>query len=540
MIDDNSPNGAIGCTVPGGPGAGNIAASKSCDASWTSVYPSVLYATYKTYGDKTLPKKHWTSLCRFMDNEIKKVSTGIKAIFANFGDWVPPTDAKCPTCTSGTQLTVPGGAEAKVDKLFTAGFSFVGDLKNMAIMAKAIGKTADATKYSTAAEKYGKEWHAAWFDSAKGVYAKGGQTAQTLGLELDVGTAATKKSVLAALVANVLAHSNHTTCGIIGWKYECKVLSDNGYGDLAWALMTQKTYPSLGFEILNPDEPSTTIWELWNSPYEGPGMNSRNHIMFGAPGFWVYEYSGGLTQAADSVGFATSVLTPPAALIMNALANGTTNANISAAPWMGSAFKRTQRGNFGLEWNLPQPGTGGSSTCASVNQGTKIVLSCGASTIKAVTFAEYGTPAGACPSLTAGKCKVDLSTFTTPGCVGKTSCSIDCSDSGCTVNGKKVGNGTDPCYGTKKKLAASVSCAGSPSKAAVTLSIDVTIAANSKGVTNVPMLGAADITIDEGGVAVWKGGKYVAGVAGITGASEVGDAVAVTHGSGEFHFVRSS
>ena len=32
-------------------------------------------------------------------------------------------------------------------------------------------------------------------------------------------------------------------------------------------------------------------------------MNSRNHIMFGAPGEWVYLHAAGLTQAPDSIGF---------------------------------------------------------------------------------------------------------------------------------------------------------------------------------------------------------------------------------------------
>ena len=32
-------------------------------------------------------------------------------------------------------------------------------------------------------------------------------------------------------------------------------------------------------------------------------MNSRNHIMFGAPGECVYLYAAGLTQAPDSIGF---------------------------------------------------------------------------------------------------------------------------------------------------------------------------------------------------------------------------------------------
>ena len=69
-----------------------------------------------------------------------------------------------------------------------------------------------------------------------------------------------------------------TPGGIIGWRYQPEVLSSNGHAELAYALMTQTTYPSIGYEILSV-EPATTLWELWNSDVDGPSMNSRNHIV---------------------------------------------------------------------------------------------------------------------------------------------------------------------------------------------------------------------------------------------------------------------
>ena len=85
MLDDTSPNGAIGCTVPGHAGGGNLSAGGSCDASWTSVYPSVVWATMKYQGDLEIVKANWPGLTRFMDNELHRVSSstkGIKNIFA--------------------------------------------------------------------------------------------------------------------------------------------------------------------------------------------------------------------------------------------------------------------------------------------------------------------------------------------------------------------------------------------------------------------------------------------------------------------------
>jgi len=57
-------------------------------------------------------------------------------------------------------------------------------------------------------------------------------------------------------------------------------------------LLAQTTYPSYGYMLAGGEykaEPATTLWELWHSSEEGPGMNSRNHIMFGSVGSWFYK-----------------------------------------------------------------------------------------------------------------------------------------------------------------------------------------------------------------------------------------------------------
>ena len=49
-------------------------------------------------------------------------------------------------------------------------------------------------------------------------------------------------------------------------------------------------------------EPATTLWELWDSDQQGPGMNSRNHIMFGTVGSWMYKHLLGVTPLAPGFG----------------------------------------------------------------------------------------------------------------------------------------------------------------------------------------------------------------------------------------------
>jgi len=71
-------------------------------------------------------------------------------------------------------------------------------------------------------------------------------------------------------------------------------LSDNGYYDLVVELISSITYPSYGYMFNNPYENATTLWELWDAPFEGAEMNSRNHIMFGSIAAWFYSHLAGI------------------------------------------------------------------------------------------------------------------------------------------------------------------------------------------------------------------------------------------------------
>jgi hypothetical protein len=47
--------------------------------------------------------------------------------------------------------------------------------------------------------------------------------------------------VVGQLVKDIVMRGNHTTCGIIGWRWELDILSQYGYADVAYALITQTT-----------------------------------------------------------------------------------------------------------------------------------------------------------------------------------------------------------------------------------------------------------------------------------------------------------
>ena len=229
-------------------------------------------------GDTSIARRNWAGLKRFIDNEIHRAtqnsSLGLRNMFVEFGDWISQPGP------------VPGGRDKGASGAMLATFSFVKDLGHFVEIAEALGKDDEAEHYRAQLRRFQQEWQRLYFNSTSGSYIAGytkssyntttktfdpgapsglgGQPSNSVGLWLATHGAAppgARGSALQALVADVLEHRNHTSCGIISWRYQLEALSENGHLDVAYALLTQKTYPSLGFEILNPLEPATTWWE---------------------------------------------------------------------------------------------------------------------------------------------------------------------------------------------------------------------------------------------------------------------------------------
>jgi len=164
----------------------------------------------------------------------------------------------------------------------------------LAILANALGKTGDQQKYQALYSQIGAGFHKAFFDPKINGYDRNTLTANVFALEINAVPANLQSTIINNIVNTITTASNHSTCGILGMKYLFPLLSTNGHHDLALAIATQITYPSYGYMFNNPYENATTLWEILNAPTQGPGMNSRNHIMFGSIGAWFYRYIGGI------------------------------------------------------------------------------------------------------------------------------------------------------------------------------------------------------------------------------------------------------
>jgi hypothetical protein len=88
--------------------------------------------------------------------------------------------------------------------------------------------------------------------------------------------------------------------------------------------------------------------------------------------------------------------------------------------------------------------------------------------------------------------------------------------------------------GTLNSVRGSVAVAWAWNGAAVAL--NASLPANVAGTISVPVAGLANAVVTEGGVAVWRGGAFVPGPAGLYGAALDGAYVTFAVGSGQYAF----
>lgn len=138
------------------------------------------------------------------------------------------------------------------------------------------------------------------------------QTAYVLALYFDMFPENLRAQAAKRLVDNIKSYNTHLTTGFLGTPYLCHVLSENGYSEVAIALLLQESYPSWLYPIT---QGATTIWERWDGikpdgSTQTPSMNSYNHYAYGAIGEWMYSHLLGIQVDPTHPGFKHFVLQP--------------------------------------------------------------------------------------------------------------------------------------------------------------------------------------------------------------------------------------
>ena len=247
--------------------------------AWSDAAVICPWTVYLCYGDTRLLAERYEMMAKFV--EFLRVTSNnlIRSDEPNkwrgYGDWLSQ-NAETPKDLIGTAFTVHSATL-------------------LAKIADVLGRPADAAKYRAFADDVRAAWQAKYVTPDSDLVGKT-QTAYVLALHFDLLPIALRPQILARLVTDIEARGTHLSTGFVGTPYLLHVLTDNGRPDVAYALLTQKTFPGWLFPITHG---ATTMWERWDgwTPEKGfndAGMNSYNHYAYGAVGEWMYARIAGI------------------------------------------------------------------------------------------------------------------------------------------------------------------------------------------------------------------------------------------------------
>ncbi len=232
------------------------------------------YMLYKFYGDKTILKKYYLNMQRYIKYLIKNSQNYIRPNYG-YGDW----------------LSVD--AETSNELIGTAFFAYV--VKLMIEISRVVGQKKQIRIYKILFSKIKKAFNKT-FVLKDGQLKDKTQTAYLLAINFNLLSKEKSFRTFQYLIEDLKKRDWHLSTGFIGLRFLLPTLSKFNRDDIAYMLLLDESFPSWGFMIKNG---ATTMWERWNSylPDKGvfdPLMNSFNHTSLGVIGEWFYSNIGGI------------------------------------------------------------------------------------------------------------------------------------------------------------------------------------------------------------------------------------------------------
>ena len=337
--DDQAPDGRFPdyAPHPGGPDAGALGAP-----AWADAGVIVPWRAYQNYADTRLLAEHFDAARRWVDYVWRLNPDGLwaKGRGNDYNDWLNGDWIR-------QQDWPPKGGSVPKEVFATAFLAHSTELVSR--MAEVLGRADDARRYRSLAEKSKAAFNAK-FVEPDGRIEGDTQAGYALALSFDLLPPAQRAKAADLLADNIRKYHGHFSTGIQTTHRAMLDLSRYGHHDLAWQLLTNRTFPSWLYML---DNGATTIWERWDGYVKGrgfqdPGMNSFNHWAFGAVGEWLWRNIAGINPDGAAPGYKHFIIRPR-------LCPGLTWARASYDSVYGtiSTAWRCKQGTFSLDLRVP-------------------------------------------------------------------------------------------------------------------------------------------------------------------------------------------
>ncbi|MDP2990552.1 MAG: family 78 glycoside hydrolase catalytic domain, partial [Kiritimatiellota bacterium] len=289
-LDAQRPDGGLPHTAPCPAWAGG-------GPFWCGFLTAATWRHYLHYGDLTLLRRNYPALVRWLRYVARSTRAGLLrpwpiVNYRNWylGDWATP---------DGIDQKHPESID-----LFCNCY-IIHALGQVANMAEALGRSADAARWRREAARRRPAVHRAFYHPSKGVYADGDQIDLVMPLMVGVVPETLHAIVFRKFEHELMVkHKGHLATGLSGTYMMIQYLQSIGRNDLIYAFASKTTAPSWGYMMRHG---ATAIWEYWTD------KRSRIHNCYNNIGSWFYQGLAGIYPDPAGPGF-TRVLIRPAFL----------------------------------------------------------------------------------------------------------------------------------------------------------------------------------------------------------------------------------
>lgn len=265
--------------------------------AWGDCGVFVPWVMYVNYGDTRVLAEHFESARRWVDWIHSNNSDLLWKNNRNndYGDWL-----------NGDTFQLSGypKGQAELDhEVFGTAFFFK-STELVAKMADIIGRDKEAKHYGKLAEDIRQAFLKAYVKE-DGTVHNHTQSSYAIALAFNIVPDNQRESAAKNMVQRIKDYGNHISTGFHTTIMLMNELTRNGYDDVAYMLINNRTMPSWGYTI---DHGGTTIWERWDGYVEGrgfqnPAMNSFNHYAIGSVGEWMYRTILGINPDENAPGY---------------------------------------------------------------------------------------------------------------------------------------------------------------------------------------------------------------------------------------------
>ena len=275
---EQSEDGAITCTAP------FIYGERPADPVCSSFLVAA-WENYLHYGDRETMRKHYPHF-KAWNRCLKEHSENGIVSYSYYGDWAGPADC-CQSFEDARSAMIPG-------ILMSTGYHYL-NYKLLQKFAGILGDETEARENEKEALRVQKAFLEKWWHEETGTVDNGSQGCQAFALWLGI-LPEDKRSLAAQRLHEAVEKAGYRIqTGNLTTRYLMDMLSAYGYIEDAWKIITREEYPSWGFMLQNG---ATTVWERFEFK-RGSGMNSHDHPMYGAVGYWFYSSLAGIKPGED-------------------------------------------------------------------------------------------------------------------------------------------------------------------------------------------------------------------------------------------------